>query len=377
MAMKPCEGTFAQNAEKWGQAGINIDGCRIETKDNLNGGAYIGRSSPMNGDLRNGRSLGMFQPGNKPENEFEQPKGRWPANIIFDEEAAAMLDEQSGNLKSGDLNGCPRNENKIYGSASKTLGIPRFFKGDSGGASRFFYVAKTSSAERNEGLDCYLTVKHIIDQKRDLWLEESTVAVELLKRDIYGLIEHLSIDVSGGSITAQFLKDSSSIIKTKIKQIIESKTSNSLTLSPTNEFIRDVASWMETGSNRVVNAELKEMFQRLTTSGEMVSALGVSNVALKMLSLISNEESWQEKRSTHPTVKPIALMEYLIKLVMPPKDGILLDPFAGSGSTIVAAKRLGFEAIGIEKQSEYCEIARKRIEAEERKPKQMDLFGIG
>ena len=54
-------------------------------------------------------------------------------------------------------------------------------------------------------------------------------------------------------------------------------------------------------------------------------------------------------------------MEYLIKLVMPPKGGLLLDPFAGSGSTILAAKRLGFSAVGIEKQPEYAEIARARI----------------
>jgi site-specific DNA-methyltransferase (adenine-specific) len=56
-------------------------------------------------------------------------------------------------------------------------------------------------------------------------------------------------------------------------------------------------------------------------------------------------------------------MEYLIKLVMPPKGGILLDPFAGSGTTIVAATRLGYEAIGIEKEAEYCQIARARVDA--------------
>lgn len=65
----------------------------------------------------------------------------------------------------------------------------------------------------------------------------------------------------------------------------------------------------------------------------------------------------------HPTVKPLKLMEYLIKLVMPPKDGILLDPFAGSGATILAAKRLGFSAIGIEKQKEYREIAQARLDS--------------
>lgn len=70
-----------------------------------------------------------------------------------------------------------------------------------------------------------------------------------------------------------------------------------------------------------------------------------------------------DKSCAHPTVKPLALMRYLLKLVMPPNsNAIVLDPFAGSGSTLVAAKQLGFNAIGIEKEAEYCEIARKRIE---------------
>jgi site-specific DNA-methyltransferase (adenine-specific) len=62
----------------------------------------------------------------------------------------------------------------------------------------------------------------------------------------------------------------------------------------------------------------------------------------------------------HPTVKPIALMEYLIKLVTPPK-GIVLDPFLGSGTTALAAKNLGFNYIGIEKEPEYVKIAEARL----------------
>ncbi len=63
----------------------------------------------------------------------------------------------------------------------------------------------------------------------------------------------------------------------------------------------------------------------------------------------------------HPTVKPIKLMEYLIKLVTPP-NGTVLDPFMGSGSTGVAAKQLGFKFIGCEMSEEYMQIAEKRIE---------------
>jgi site-specific DNA-methyltransferase (adenine-specific) len=59
-------------------------------------------------------------------------------------------------------------------------------------------------------------------------------------------------------------------------------------------------------------------------------------------------------------VKPIKLMEYLCKLVTPP-GGTVLDPFMGSGSTGVAAKRLGFHFIGIEREYEYWKIAEARI----------------
>lgn len=64
--------------------------------------------------------------------------------------------------------------------------------------------------------------------------------------------------------------------------------------------------------------------------------------------------------NVHPTVKSSSLMSYLIKLITPPK-GIVLDPFAGSGSTGVSAVKEGFAFIGIEKELEYYEIAVKRI----------------
>lgn len=65
--------------------------------------------------------------------------------------------------------------------------------------------------------------------------------------------------------------------------------------------------------------------------------------------------------NTHPTCKPTLLMQYLIKLITPP-GGTVLDPFMGSGSTGVAAKRLGFEFVGIEREEDYCKIAEKRID---------------
>lgn len=80
-----------------------------------------------------------------------------------------------------------------------------------------------------------------------------------------------------------------------------------------------------------------------------------------MLTGAGNERT-NLNQNFHPTVKPLKLMSYLIKLVTPP-NGTVLDPFMGSGSTGVAAKKLGFSFIGIEKERAYFEISRRRIES--------------
>lgn len=66
-------------------------------------------------------------------------------------------------------------------------------------------------------------------------------------------------------------------------------------------------------------------------------------------------------KNTHPTVKPTDLMAWLVRLVTP-QGGTVLDPFAGSGSTLVAAKREGFRFIGVEMEQDYHEIASARLE---------------
>lgn len=234
MAMKPCDGTFKQNAEKWGQAGINIDECRIGCNRKV-------RSSLS----QNKNGIGWVT--NKPCVNFKYPDpniGRWPANLILDEEAGSLIDEQSGDLKTGGGNRRPNAPKGLF-KGFKPMHIE--FHANSGGASRFFYCAKASSSERNEGLENLPFKKCGIKNDSGRGFSES---------DPYKKIEY---------------------------------------------------------------------------------------------------------KNNHPTVKPLKLMEYLIKLIMPPKDGILLDPFAGSGSTVLAAKNLDFQAIGIEKNPDYCEIANARI----------------
>lgn len=75
---------------------------------------------------------------------------------------------------------------------------------------------------------------------------------------------------------------------------------------------------------------------------------------------LAGEHKNPSHKNNHPTVKPIALMEYLIKMVTP-KAGLVLDPFTGSGSTLVAAKQNGYQFIGIEMMEEYISIINARL----------------
>ncbi len=239
LAMKPLDGTYAHNAEKWGVAGINIDECRIEGN----------KRSP---EFKNPKSDMGYSGGtsNNHWRDWDNSKGRWPANVLFDEEAGQLLDEQSGILKSGH----PGIRNKEHNSVAlrklnKTGNIESGF-GDSGGASRFFYCAKASKSERNKGLEGF----------------------------------ELKQTVGGG------------------------------------------------GTNN--------------TDDDVCGKYG----SIKAL-----------QQNNHPTVKPLKLIEYLLILITPPNKGLLLDPFLGSGTTLVAAAHLNIPAIGIEMEKEYCDIAQARL----------------
>ena len=85
-----------------------------------------------------------------------------------------------------------------------------------------------------------------------------------------------------------------------------------------------------------------------------------------------NEQTATKKKNVHPTVKPVELMKYLVRLVTP-KNGLVLDPFMGSGSTGMAAREEDFQFIGIEKEEEYYEIAKARIKNVKPQLKLFDL----
>ena len=249
VAMKPLDGTYAENAEKWGVAGINVDGASIPTNgEEIIINAFDTGAKPFGGAA-----------GEPYTTRKETTKGRWPANIIFDEQSAEELDRQSGKLKSGTFEDHHEvnSEWAHRGGERKTLSSQTY--GDTGGASRFFYCAKPSKAEKNLGLAAF-------DEK------------------LAGL-----------------------------------KNESGRGYSETDPY--------------------KEI----------------------------------RYKNHHPTVKSVALMQYLCKWYGQP-NGIILDPFMGSGSTGVGAILEMFDFVGIDRDKEYFDIAQARIDYTIKQGVQLKLF---
>jgi site-specific DNA-methyltransferase (adenine-specific) len=232
VARKPLIGTVAANVLEHGTGGINVAGCRIGTDEEIVTFDRVAGDRPRD----------QYRTGTGVNRREEVTDGRWPANVVLDQEAAAELDAQTGELQSGLIrSGSQREGLGYHGGLGNTVANDSY--GDSGGASRFFYCAKTSRGERNAGL--------------------TSSSTPLL----------------AAGATPQNAED---------------------------------ADWSERNGNH------------------------------------------------HPTVKPINLMRWLVRLVTPP-GGTVLDPFTGSGSTGCAAVLEGFDFIGCEREAEYVAIAEARI----------------
>jgi hypothetical protein len=142
VARKPLVGTVAQNVLLHGTGALNIDACRLAalTPDEV---ARSGKST--NGDV-----YGMYDSVDWKGDGKAHP-GRWPANVVLDESQAAALDQQTGTLTSGAMKAGTRpiGNRQTYGQdAAAGYKTARDTYADSGGASRFFYVAKAPTHER-------------------------------------------------------------------------------------------------------------------------------------------------------------------------------------------------------------------------------------
>ena len=153
VARKPLsEKNVALNVLKWGTGGLNIDGCRIGNREKEQ---FTGEKRPKN--VSNTNCYGDYD---YDKSTTPLPAGRFPSNIILDEIAGKMLDEQSGiNKSKKQIMGRGFDNSEVYGTGDLNYKSERGHN-DKGGASRFFYCAKASKNERGENNN-HPTVKPI------------------------------------------------------------------------------------------------------------------------------------------------------------------------------------------------------------------------
>lgn len=138
VARKPLIGTVAENVLAHGTGALNIDGCRIGTQEM--------KRTTSNGEVLSDN--GSMSGANYVRIDAGTATGRWPANVILDESQAAELDKQSGNVKGMASQRDLTARSGSWGTVGKLEPGVREGYNDTGGASRFFYVAKASKKER-------------------------------------------------------------------------------------------------------------------------------------------------------------------------------------------------------------------------------------
>jgi site-specific DNA-methyltransferase (adenine-specific) len=147
VARKPLAGTVAENVQQHGTGALNIDGCRIGFASDAD--EREAKDKNAHAQFGSGKVVGYHGWQSRAGGGDYNPPGRWPANVVLDEQAAAMLDAQSG--KRGGGFGVRGASSRIYGGGNgftdatgEAVGY-----GDTGGASRFFYTAKASRSDRS------------------------------------------------------------------------------------------------------------------------------------------------------------------------------------------------------------------------------------
>ena len=400
LARKPLsEKTVAKNVLRWGVGGLNIDQTRIGYQSEADFESAKGGNSASNKGGEFLSSKGAMKQADK-----ISPQGRWPANLILDESAAELLDAQSGTSKSGTRK--PNGKNLYAGNAllkSETKDTTTRGFTDSGGASRFFYVAKSSKSERNAGLEG-MPGKHKKQYEGAALNKPEHISSDGVQRSgnrdpqqnhhpsRWG-VGGLNIDgtrIGYGDEKVDFSKVQDGNIygangvygKAKQKEttplfkengrwpsnvLLDETAAEFLDIQVSKTMKMHGAGNKKHGKPKKIGD--KSMFGIGTDDGPSVTYDMGGEDSTKASRFFYVAKSSKKDRNSngavnniHPTCKPTKLMQYLCRLVTPP-GGTVLDPFAGSGTTGVAAKREGFKFVGIELESEYCDIARARIAA--------------
>lgn len=356
LARKPLVGTVAENVLLHSVGAINIDGCRVEVfgEEIASGNGSLGAAAVYGKMERDASTEGV------------NTIGRWPANIVHDgsDEVVVMFPiVESGKpvgIKAG-------GQGNAYGEFAG--GIPVTGFGDSRSAARFFYCAKASRDDRDEGI--YGSVLVVLECC--LWNENTERRVQIARLQVGTEVSPPRVIVESGIgtregrewsttlcgklTTGRYLQEWKSIIGTKTSSTILSKILNWLTGCITKEFTEGASLYQEAGGSLVDIVESSNQ-STLSISERTASVLGVRNVA----SRIQLKISVGEDRNTHSTVKPTDLMRWSIRLITRPQQ-IVADLFMGSGSTGKAAVLEGRRFIGCDNDEKSFDIACRRIEA--------------
>jgi len=398
VARKPLDGTVAHNVLTWGVGALNIDACRVA----IGADDDVFAKNPHTHSK--GKDSGIYGTYKGQQGNWSGDKGRFPANLVHDGSQMVLeLFPDTGKSSGGGMHtrGTAGAEStNVYGSyaggtATKSVGMgdsgsaARFFNtlrdgeesadrtyADRGGtnfaakpgmrreptsADRFFYCAKASKKDRNYGCERFLTWAER-DQELTQLLEQAS---SLLARDIsesmmLNLVEQgCSTSLFGNESTVLSQEECRFITSTVIPLITASKTCSLSRHSNTSESILDaIRTSEESGISLARLADKSSQSRQDSTSGGTDTATSAVSALFGVLSEIRGRA---RVGNFHCTVKPIALMKWLVTLVTP-EGGVVLDPFAGSGTTLVAAKMLGRDCIGIEREPEYVEIIKRRLE---------------
>ncbi len=364
LARKPLsEKSIAANVLRWGCGGLNIDATRIPHNGEPSGtavrrtyGFTENTERAVESEAR-GKIRDRSDHLKKAEPKASDNLGRWPANVCTDgsDEVLAGFPGMSG--------GQPRDDRGTGGIWGEGNGVPCGPQhGDSGSAARYFYTAKADQAERHAGLDRHEMVSIVGE-----W---ENAALNLQLRVDTGQYPPRVIAVSGTPTSSasewntwlfgsenegRSLSGCKFTTETAISSTTIFKTLSFLARSTTSENIAAANFAAGKCGSPAGNAESSTQSVHIT-SGETAYLPGAAPAPSGTQFTISVSEG----RSTHPTVKPVSLMQWLVRLVTPP-GGTVLDPFMGSGSTGIACQREQFDFIGCELSPEYAAIAEQRL----------------
>ena len=256
--------------------------------------------SGAGGQTWNSENMGLGKDG-----AARPVQGRFPANVLLDEHAAKEMDKQSG--KAG-AHGVGRGERTDAGVTGWSSGNRETHHNDSGGASRFFPVFKSE--------------------------EETPETKGRFPANVL-LDEHAAAEMD----------EQSGIAPPKKARTGRKGGSNPNPMDWDTAHTDQIGHWP--GDNGGGASRYFPVFKYQAKAPK------------RERPVIEREDG---TKIQHPTVKPLALLSWITALIVPP-GGTVLDPFAGSGTTLQAARDNGFTAIGIEQDADYIKLIEQRLAA--------------